>query len=204
MVKIQAPMIPSIALLAALLSPISACSAPTPAPSGPVEPATPAEPPGDAEPDHANPPDSESAVIYLIALEGQPSWERARSVSGAEIVGCNDYLVPVTVNISGETPEARAEAALHKLLSLTEEDLSKFGYQSGLLPSSLKASVAQKAAGNLVIDLKGTLTAGGVCAVPRIKSQIERTASQFGRVAILVNGSEAEWRCFGDESGRCN
>jgi hypothetical protein len=204
MAKIQAPKSLSLfALFAALLSPISACSAPTPPPSGAVESATPAKPAADVETGSAKAPDSDAAVIYLVALEGQPSWQRARNVSGAKIIGCNDYLVPVTVNIPDGSPEARAEATMNKLLSLAEQDLSAFGYQSGFSPSMLKASVERKADGILVIDLKGTLTVAGVCAVPRMKSQIEQTAAQFGRVSILVNGSEAEWRCFGDESGRC-
>ena len=204
MAKIQAPTSPSlIALFAALLSPISACSASPPSPSGSVETANPSEPAPDVETGNAKTPDSDAAVIYLVALEGQPSWQRARNVSRAEIIGCNDYLVPVTVNIPGGSPEARAEATMNKLLSLAEQDLSAFGYQSSFSPSMLKASVERKADGRLVIDLKGTLTVAGVCAVPRMKYQIDRTAVQFGRVSILVNGSEAGWRCFGDESGRC-
>ena len=176
---------------------------PSKAPDSEAKPKPSAAPESDAKPKPSKAPDSETATIYLLALDGQPSWQRARGVSGAAIVGCNDYLVPVTVNISGATPEARAAAALNKLLSLTEADLKGFGYQSGFSPSMLKVSVERKADGKLVIDLKGTLTAGGTCAVPRMKSQIERTAAQFGRVSILVNGSEAQWRCFGDESGNC-
>jgi hypothetical protein len=202
MAKIQAPPV-LFALIAALFSPILACSAPPPSPSGQAEPASPAKPSSDVGTERAKAPDSDAAVIYLVALEGQPSWQRARNVSGAEIIGCNDYLVPVTVNIPNGSPEARASATMNKLLSLTEEDVSAFGYQSAINPSMLKASVERKADGKLVIDLKGTLTVAGVCGVPRLMSQIERTAAQFGRVSILVNGSEAEWRCFGDESGRC-
>ncbi|NUQ73765.1 MAG: hypothetical protein HUU21_09435 [Polyangiaceae bacterium] len=205
MAKIQAPRLSSlIALLAALPSTISACSAPSPAPSAPGAPADPVEPIGAVEPDRAKPPDSRSAVLFLIALDGQPSWQKAREVPGAEIVGCNDYLVPVTVNLNGESPEARAEAALNKLFSFTENDLAELGYQSGFSPSALQATAARAADGSLAVNLKGTLTVTGVCAVPRMKSQIERTLSQFGRVSISVNGSESEWRCLGDESGRCN
>ncbi len=142
-------------------------------------------------------------TIHLIALDGQPSWQRAKGATGAEIIGCNDYLVPAAVKVRGESPEARAEAALNKLLSLTDKELASFGYESGFEPSALKATVDRKASGRLVIDLKGTLTAAGVCTVPRMKSQIERTAAQFGQFGILVNGSEAQWRCFGDESGNC-
>lgn len=147
--------------------------------------------------------DGTSVTIYLIALDAQPSWQRAKGVSGAEIIGCNDYLVPVQVKVGGDTPEARAEAALTKLLSLTAKDLAAFGYESGFAPSVLKVTVERKAGGKLVIDLKGKLSAAGTCSVPRMKAQIERTAAQFGQFTILVNGSEAAWRCFGDESGNC-
>jgi hypothetical protein len=148
-------------------------------------------------------PSGTAAKIYLLGLDGQPSWQRARKASGAEIVGCNDYLVPVAVEIAGGSPEARAAAAINKLLSLTEKDLSTFGYQSAFTPAMLKVSVTRGADGTLVIDLKGNLAVGGTCAVPRMKSQIEKTAAQFGRFVIRVNGSEAQWRCLGDESGKC-
>jgi hypothetical protein len=109
----------------------------------------------------------------------------------------------VAVEIAGGSPEARAAAAINKLLSLTEKDLSTFGYQSAFTPAMLKVSVTRGADGTLVIDLKGNLAVGGTCAVPRMKSQIEKTAAQFGRFVIRVNGSEAQWRCLGDESGKC-
>src|SRR5688500_5338587 len=114
MAKIRALLRLSVtALGAALCSPILACSTPSPAPATSTSEA--GSPPGPASaPETGSGMTSEGTpegaaegtvvTIHLIALDGQPSWQRAKGATGAEIIGCNDYLVPAAVKVRGESP----------------------------------------------------------------------------------------------------
>jgi hypothetical protein len=70
---------------------------------------------------------------------------------------------------------------------------------SALYNSNLQVEINQNQ-----IDLQGELISNGTCDVPRITNQIIKTIEQFtSDYIVTLNGSEAAFRCFGDESGMC-
>jgi hypothetical protein len=123
-----------------------------------------------------------SIKIFLIALEDN-------GTTGKKI-GCNDSVVPVSINIEPTLGVLRASFV--ELLKL--EGQSYYGlsvlynslYQSKL--SIVSLNIVNREA---ILNLKGTLASGGVCDDPRIQAQLEETALQFNtidRVSIFING----------------
>jgi LysM repeat protein len=133
-------------------------------------------------PVQVNPPaDFTRTRIYLIALDdggasGQP-------------VGCNDSLVPVTVDI----PATRAilRGSLEKLLSLRDPYYGQSGLYNALYQSRLTIEDVRIENRVAIISLNGQLVIGGVCDAPRVQAQLEQIARQFStvdRAVIYVNG----------------
>lgn len=119
--------------------------------------------------------------MYLVALEdGGASGEK---------VGCNDSLVPVTIEVPRTQGVLRA--ALSKLLALKKKDYGESGLYNALYQSDLSIQSLAVTDGEAVIRLSGQLASGGVCDDPRIIGQIEATARQFStvdRVSVYING----------------
>jgi LysM repeat protein len=119
--------------------------------------------------------------IYLVALDdggasGQP-------------IGCNDSLVPVTVDI----PATRAilRGSLEKLLSLRDAYYGESGLYNALYQSRLTIQDIRIENRVAIISLSGQVVLGGVCDAPRVQAQLEQIARQFStvdRVAVYVNG----------------
>ena len=119
--------------------------------------------------------------IYLVALDdagqsGQP-------------IGCNDSLVPVTVDI----PSTRAilRGSLDRLLSLRDANYGESGFYNALYQSRLTIDDVRIEQRVAIIKLSGQLVSGGTCNTPRIQAQLEQVALQFStvdRVEITVNG----------------
>lgn len=146
----------------------------------PPEPPTPPTPP--------TPPVAMSvATIYLVSAEGAP---------GSTPMGCGESMTPVSLEISSGTPREEAQGALNALLNAEDRE--------GLSNPARGVFTAQieEQDGGLVVALSGEPSFGGVCAVPRLKAPIEATLAPYS-AKIQLNGSEADWRCLGDQSGEC-
>jgi hypothetical protein len=119
--------------------------------------------------------------LYLIALDDGGK-------AGTEI-GCNDSLVPITVNIEPTTAVLRA--ALEKLLSIKSRTYGSSGLYNSLYQSNLSIESVGVQNGEAVLRLTGELVLSGVCDNSRVKAQLEEIALQFttvNSVSVILNG----------------
>lgn len=138
--------------------------------------------PAAAPPPPVPPADFTRTRIFLIALDdggasGQP-------------IGCNDSVIPVTVDI----PPTRAilRGSLERLLSLRDPYYGESGLYNALHASRLSINDVRIENRVAIISLSGQLVQGGVCDTPRIQAQLEQIALQFStvdRVVIYINGA---------------
>jgi LysM repeat protein len=114
--------------------------------------------------------------VYLIGI-------------GTGNVGCSDQVVAVKRNIA--PTQAPLTAALNQLLSLHDQYYGQSGLYNALYQSHLRVqSITQKGT-TWTIRLQGTMQLGGVCDIPRVEAQLNRTALQFStvkRANFLLNG----------------
>ena len=118
--------------------------------------------------------------LFMIALED-------KGISG-KAIGCDDSLVPVSIEIPATSGVLRA--TLEKLLSLRTRDYGESGLYNALYQSDLKLDDVAISEGEAIIHLSGKLQSGGVCDDPRIIAQLTETALQFNtvkRVSVIVN-----------------
>jgi LysM repeat protein len=104
-------------------------------------------------------------------------------------VGCGDQVVAVRRNISA-TP-APLTAALNQLLSLHSQYYGESGLYNALYQSNLAVQRITSKGTAWNIYLTGTLRLGGVCDIPRVEAQLQRTALQFStvkQVNYFING----------------
>jgi hypothetical protein len=124
------------------------------------------------------------AQIYLVAL--------GDNGASGEKIGCDDSLIPVTVEIPiGNTVAERITLALTKLFSLQSRDYGQSGLITVLAASQLTVDRVTVENGVAGVYLSGTLSLGGTCDDPRAVGQIAATARQFQtvtRVEIIFNG----------------
>jgi hypothetical protein len=114
--------------------------------------------------------------IYMIALEDNGKTGKK--------IGCDDSVVPVRQDINKtDTP---LKIAIEKLLSIKEQNIGREGFYNSLYQSDLEVENAViDATGSATVSLKGSLSLGGVCDIPRFKSQLEETAMQFPSIKSL-------------------
>lgn len=123
--------------------------------------------------------------IYLIALED--AGDRG------QLIGCDDSVVPVTVDI--EPTQAPLTAALNRLLSIDEAFYGQTELYNALSRSDLSLQDVNILDGRATITLAGELLLGGTCDAPRVQAQLEQTALQYrtvDEVSILLNGQPLE------------
>ena len=122
--------------------------------------------------------ESRPGVIFLIALED------ARR-SGTSI-GCGVSLVPV------EAQTGSNRESLEYLLEQHSNEYGQSGLYNALSRSDLHVIRFTNSGTGLEVDLEGELVQGGVCDIPRIRSQLESTIRQSSdprpSVTIRVNG----------------
>ncbi len=119
--------------------------------------------------------------IYLVAI-----GDAGRS--GMQI-GCDDSLIPVTVQI--QPTIAPLTAALNQLLSLHTRTYGQSGLYNALYQSDLRVNDVTIRNGEADIYLAGDVHSGGVCDTPRIEGQLRQTALQYytvDSVNVYVNG----------------
>lgn len=105
-------------------------------------------------------------------------------------IGCGDWLVPKSIEVTASDKTGRLSEEMTKLFREMQSDVAV-------------GSVTETKSGALVLDLKGELAFGGACDSPRFIGAVEKTAGQFGAVNISLNGDAKAWRCAADESGHC-
>jgi hypothetical protein len=123
-------------------------------------------------------------LIYLVALgDNGASGER---------IGCDDSLIPVTVEIRhADTVEERIARALESLLALDEPYYGESGLYTALYQSNLAVESVSIDGGTATVNLTGELLIGGVCDEPRVIAQLETTVERFQTVTdvvVLLNG----------------
>ncbi len=119
-----------------------------------------------------------------------------------ETFGCNDRIGYVRVSRETGTGDVLHDA-LNTLFAETEYTVGP-GMLNSLPDSEIAVEKILYFGERVEIYLTGELVSPGVCADPRIKEQIEATVRQYHpNYEIILNGNEANWRCFGDGSGLC-
>jgi hypothetical protein len=121
--------------------------------------------------------------IYLIAVGDD-------GATGTKI-GCGDSAIAVKRVLASAT-QAPLRAAITELLSIHDQNYGESGFYNALYQSSLTVSDVNISNRVAIVKLTGTLTQGGECDSPRIKAQLELTATQFTTVdsaQITINGT---------------
>jgi len=139
--------------------------------------------------------------VAVVLAEGHDEPTEGVERLADETFGCEDRIGYVRVSRETATDDVLLDA-LNTLFSVAEPQLH------GMLNSLWESEVqVEKIGGDGLtakIYLTGNLMSPGVCADPRIKEQVEATVRQYRpNYEIIFNGSEANWRCFGDGSGLC-
>lgn len=156
---------------------------------------------GIGTPETPAPPPLQVVEVFVLAKEAA----RAKGLAGAKAIGCDDVLVPRRVKITSVEPKARLREALEKLFgAMTDTEIGSDAVAPVAASSKISVAAISERDGTFFVDLGGTPSFGGVCAVPRFKSAIELTAAAHGKVVLALHGSTAAWKCLGDESGLCN
>jgi hypothetical protein len=119
--------------------------------------------------------------IYLVAL-----GDAGRS--GIPF-GCDDSLVPVTVDI--QPTVAPLTAAYGQLFAIDSRTYGQSGLYNALYRSDLSVEGIDIDNGVATVNLNGTLRMGGLCDAPRIEQQLRQTAlhySTIDSISIFVDG----------------
>lgn len=137
----------------------------------------------------------DSARVYLVEL-ADTSLDRLPPGArrSGETFGCGDRLVALEVDLQtpAATPEERVAAALAGLLAFEERGSGSGSATDGLYDALRRSDLQvvevtplRLAAeeGIYRVRLAGRLRVGGACDVPRIRRQIEATATQFPGVS---------------------
>jgi hypothetical protein len=140
--------------------------------------------------------------VALVLTEGSTEPDEGVERLSRETFGCSDRIGYVRVSRESASNEIVSDA-LETLFSIRDPQVN--GMINSLWESNLKVDKVLSIDGQITeVWLSGEILSSGVCADPRIKAQIEATIRQYrSSFQIYLNGSEANWRCFGDMSGLC-
>ncbi len=176
------------------------------APAGPEE-AAPAggEAGGVAPAPGPEPPPLAEVAIFLVLPEGSTGGtDRAAGVGppAEETFGCGDRLVPVRVPVAAAdaTPAGKVAAAVRALLEVSSGADLPAHLIDALGRSHLAVERVEEAPadpGVYRLQLTGELRLGGVCDHPRVRHQLEATATQFegvDEVEIYLDGTALDRR----------
>lgn len=153
-----------------------------------------------------NPTERDRAIKILgFSDEGQPGWIGNIQTQSTlqiflidvnnvnaygETVGCGDSAVAQTIYVPPTITPLRE--SMNQLLALKDQRVGPAKLYNSLYQSNLSvANINLDALGKATIQLEGQVQLGGVCDIPRFKSQIELTARQFSTVSsveIFING----------------
>jgi hypothetical protein len=127
----------------------------------------------------ASGPATEQANIYLVAIGDN-------GASGTAF-GCEDSLIPVTVDIDAHnTTEAKITAALTALFAIDDQYYGESGLYNVFYQSDLAVNSISIENGVATVDLTGDMALGGECDDPRVEQTIRATILQFPEVTDAV------------------
>lgn len=124
-------------------------------------------------------------VVHFVAVEAEPVVGGRRV---GEVFGCADRLVAVDVEktTTAETVEERVTAALAAQFAAKDE--APEGLYNALARSVLRVAKVEPVPalpGAYRVHLGGNLRLGGACDTPRVREQLEATATQFPEVEMV-------------------
>lgn len=128
------------------------------------------------------PPSEATAEIYLVDV--------GDSGENGILIGCDDSLVPQTVEIPADHDIGITLASTLDALFAVGDDHDPDLY-NGLANSSLSVDSATVENGVATVHVSGDVSIGGVCDEPRFIQQIRYTALQFDAIVavnVFVNG----------------
>lgn len=156
---------------------------------------------------------SKEITYYLMALTEMPD---------AKPFGCGEFLVPVKKKVKKADLRTvlkeffKAHAiAVHYIEgykngppSTTDKNLYGFNY---FALEKMKEPKKPSKSSPILVYLKksGKVKSGGMCDDPRAIEPLTETITDYAAshgnppIKIFLDGSEKEWRCFGDASGLC-
>lgn len=142
---------------------------------------------------------SDDVTVALVRTVGDDGDE---APPGESAIGCGDQIVFTPVHRASSSGST-VKDALATLFSIKEATYS--GEYNALWQSTLEVEDVRSMDGVTTdVLLKGRYVSSGSCDLPRIKAQVERTIGRFRtKYRVILNGSERDWRCMGDESGNC-
>ena len=145
-----------------------------------------------------------TATIYLLSEKPH---------EGAQKIGCEEYLMPVTTTVSGsEVLKASLTALLQAKPADYGADLTTASaFKDGVFEVDDVSDPEQPTNSDQIhVYLKRVVGKGlaGVCDTPRVKNQITETVRAYAvqkhaPFTIALDGTMKNWECLGDESGRC-
>lgn len=119
-------------------------------------------------------------------------------------VGCDDLLVPVTIELDNGKTQSDLATAIVQLLTVKKDRFADQGLYNAVFAKGFVLANIKYQDGVREVYLEGDPTLGGVCDAPRIMKQIEETVGLYSdNYSILLNDSESQWRCLSDGSGMC-
>ena len=123
-------------------------------------------------------------VVHFVAVESDPVAGGRRV---GEVFGCGDRLVAVEVEPETEIEPATVEARITAALAaqFAAEDSPRGGLYDALARSTLRVDRVEPVPalpGAYRVHLGGNLRLGGACDAPRVRHQLEATATQFPEV----------------------
>lgn len=160
-----------------------------------VEPA-PAETPEDT---------AKETDIYFYLMAFGSDFDVDELPTGAVLLlpASGDFLVP-QLSAEAKLTDNPVQEALSALFAVKTAKYLDTDFVSTLNESDISAAVTKLEDGTLQVNLTGELMPAGDMSPAYMKGQIEETIGYYtSDFVIQLNGSEAEYRCFGDLSGNC-
>ncbi len=160
------------------------------------------------EPNPNETPQVHGIPTYYYLVKNLAEGEEVRG----KITGCNDgYMVALETGQVAPDSQGAIAQALAALFSVTPQQAYDKGFHTALGLNNLSVGSVTVSGDqqrgqklNAFVDLKGQPILAGTCDTPRFKDQVQETIGFYvDSYTITLNGSEAEWRCLGDESGLC-
>jgi len=175
-------------------APAKTTTTPTPTPTA-VEP-TPVETP-------AEEPKETDIFIYLMAFGNDFDVAELPAGSVLLLPQSSDFLVP-QLAVDNKSTDNPVQEALNALFAIKTAKYQDTDFVTTLNESTITVSVTKAENGTTTVSLQGELKPAGDMSPAYMKGQIEQTISYYTpNFIIQLNGSDTEYRCFGDLSGEC-
>ena len=120
-------------------------------------------------------------TVFLVAI--------GDAGQSGEQFGCDDSLVGITREIPSSSDPI--QGALEALLAIPGPDFGESGLSTALHDWNVTVDSVTVENGLATVEMSGEISIAGVCEVPRIQYQLERTVLQFPEVddvEIYING----------------